>query len=146
MSDRARQAQQQLDRRSRRRRTAGLIILLLFVTGALLVFGPKLGSDSGPDDGASDAPRSVRVSMTEFAFSPDPIVLRSGDGARLEVVNDGAVPHDLVILELGKGTPDFPPGQSMVLDLADQPTGTYRVVCDLPGHTEAGMVTELTLK
>jgi uncharacterized cupredoxin-like copper-binding protein len=34
----------------------------------------------------------------------------------------------------------------MVLDLSDQPAGTYRVVCDLPGHTEAGMVTELVLE
>jgi len=34
----------------------------------------------------------------------------------------------------------------MVLDLTGQPAGTYRVVCDLPGHTEAGMVTELTIE
>jgi len=67
-------------------------------------------------------------------------------GARLEVVNDGTTGHDLLIGELGKGTPDLPPGESTVLDLSDQPPGTYRVVCDLPGHTEAGMVTELTLE
>lgn len=146
MSQRARQARQQLDRRSRQRRTIGVGVLVVFIAGVLLLFGSRLGSDSGSDDGATGAPRSVRVAMTEFAFSPDPIVLRSGDGARLEVVNDGAVPHDLVIVKLGKGTPDLPPGQSMVLDLSNQPAGTYRVVCDLPGHTEAGMVTELTLE
>ena len=146
MGQRARQAQQQLDRRSRQRRTIAVVVLVVFVAGALLLFGSRLGSDSGSEDGATAASSTVRVAMTEFAFSPNPIVLRSGDDARLEVVNDGAVPHDLVILKLGKGTPDLPPGQSMVLDLSNQPEGTYRVVCDLPGHTEAGMVTELTLE
>ena len=86
------------------------------------------------------------MSMTEFAFDPDPIVLQRGQDARLEVVNDGKVAHDLLISALGKGTPDLPPGQRMVLDLSNQPAGTYRVVCDLPGHTEAGMVTELILR
>jgi plastocyanin len=100
------------------------------------------GDDDATADGTGDA---QRVSMTEFAFDPDPIVLEAGD-ARLEVVNDGAVAHDLVINELGKGTPDLPAGERMVVDLSDQPAGTYRVVCDLPGHTEAGMVTELTLR
>lgn len=88
----------------------------------------------------------MRVSMTEFAFDADPIVLPQGGGALLDVVNDGNVVHDLVIGDLGKGTPDLPPGGSMTLDLSDQPAGTYRVVCDLPGHTEAGMVTELVIR
>lgn len=114
-------------------------VLLAVLAGAVLVL------TSGDGDGAPTPAEGARVSMTEFAFDPDPIVLPSGDGATLEVVNDGAVPHDLLIGALGKGTPDLAPGDSMVLDLSDQPAGTYRVVCDLPGHTEAGMVTELTL-
>jgi plastocyanin len=85
---------------------------------------------------------ATRVSMTEFAFSPDPVV---SSGRRLEIVNDGVVAHDFVLPALGKGTPDVPPGGSIVLDLAGQPPGTYVVVCDLPGHREAGMETSLTL-
>lgn len=93
--------------------------------------------------GADDS--SVRVSMSDFAFDPDPVSLGQGE-RRLTIVNDGLVAHDFVVPELGKGTPDLPPGGEMVLDLSQQPTGTYEVICDLPGHREAGMVTEITLR
>ena len=48
--------------------------------------------------------------------------------------------------ELGKGTPDVEPDEAFTLDLTDQPPGTYEVICDLPGHREAGMETTLTLR
>lgn len=83
--------------------------------------------------------------MTEFAFDPDPIVL-SGDEKALTVVNDGAVPHDLVVPELGKGTPDLPAGGELTIDLSDAPRGTYEVICDIPGHREAGMESELVIE
>jgi len=145
MSQRTRQINQHEQRRARLRTVA--IVAAAVVVGAMAVaFAAQLGSDG---DGAADAGGSgdgaIRVSMTEFAVDPDPIVVSGGD-ARLEVVNDGAVAHDLVIPKLGKGTPDLAPGAQMVLDLSRQPLGTYRVVCDLPGHTEAGMVTELTIE
>jgi plastocyanin len=100
------------------------------------------GSDDEDSSGSGD---ELRVSMTEFAFSPDPIVVDRAD-ARLDVVNDGAVDHNLLVGELGKGSRNLTPGERQVLDLTEQPAGTYRVVCDLPGHIEAGMVTELTLR
>jgi uncharacterized cupredoxin-like copper-binding protein len=132
-------AQQQATRR-RAGWAAGAVVTVIVVAGAVLAV------TAGDEDGPGSSGDATRVSMTEFAFDPAPIALASGPTARLEVVNDGAVPHDLVVGELGKGTPDLEPGASMVLDLSDQPPGTYRVVCDLPGHTEAGMVTELTLR
>jgi plastocyanin len=126
-----------------RRRVEGIVVAsaaLALVVGAAILLATR-GADRPEAPGGGH-----QVSMTEFAFDPDPIVLRQGDGATIEVVNDGAVDHDLVIGELGKGTPDLAPGEAMVLDLSDQPAGSYRVVCDLPGHTEAGMVTELTIE
>lgn len=142
MSQRSRQARQRkMARRQLWRRALGVGVLVFLVAAALLAFGSAGGSGGSPEGGGSG---DVTVSMTEFAFAPDPIVLRAGE-ASIEVVNDGEVAHDLLVVGLGKGTPDLAPGQSMVLDLSDQPAGTYRVVCDLPGHTEAGMVTQLTL-
>lgn len=116
------------------------MVLGVSVLGVILM-GGLFGADRASDPAAG----ATRVSMTEFEFHPAPIVLPSGADGRLEVVNDGMIAHDLVVTELGKGTPDLRPGQSVVLDLSDQPPGTYRVVCDITGHTEAGMVTELTL-
>lgn len=127
-------------------RTVAMVLAVVVVGAAVVAFAARLGSDDdSPGGGGTGGEAAVVVSMTEFAFEPDPIVLSARDAA-LEVVNDGAVAHDLVIPVLGKGTPDLPPGERMVLDLTDQPAGTYRVVCDLPGHTEAGMVTELTIE
>lgn len=123
--------------------TAAVVVVVL-AAAAVLVTSVMGGGDDG--DGATGGAGGSIVSMTDFAFDPDPIVLEAGDGTRLKVVNDGTVPHDLLVVELGKGTPDLAPGQSMEIDLSDQPAGTYRVVCDLPGHTEAGMVTELVLQ
>jgi plastocyanin len=114
-------------------------VVLLAVVAVIATAG------GGDDDGGGNGGGELRVSMTDFAFSPDPIVVDQAD-ARLDVVNDGQVDHNLLVGELGKGTPNLAPGQSRVLDLTDQPAGTYRVVCDLPGHIEAGMVTELTLQ
>jgi uncharacterized cupredoxin-like copper-binding protein len=138
MSQQQRARVQQQAARRRAGWTAGAIVTAVVLAAAVLLL-------TTGGDGDGPAGDTTSVSMTEFAFDPDPIVLTSGPTARLEVVNDGEVPHDLLVGELGKGTPDLEPGDSMVLDLTDQPPGTYRVVCDLPGHTEAGMVTELTL-
>lgn len=144
MSRRSRQIQQQ--QRRARLRTLAMVAVAVVVGAMAVAFAAQLGSDDdGGATGSSAGGGAVRVSMTEFAFDPDPIVV-SAENATLEIVNDGAVAHDLVIPKLGKGTPDLPAGERMELDLTGQPAGTYRVVCDLPGHTEAGMVTELTIE
>jgi plastocyanin len=140
MSQRARLVREQEAARRRRNRIAMGVGVAAVAAGALWLL---LSSGGGDDDASGPA---VTVSMTDFAFDPDPIVLSAGDGARLEGVNDGAVAHDLLIRELGKGTPDLAPGASMVLDLSDQPAGTYEVICDLTGHVEAGMVSKITLE
>lgn len=140
----AREQQRARQARIRRGLLIGGVALVVAVVGVVVI--AAVLDDGGSDGPAVDSAGATTVSMTDFAFSPDPIVLSLAAGARLEVVNDGTTAHDLLIVELGKGTPDLPPGERMTLDLSDQPAGTYRVVCDLPGHTEAGMVTELTLE
>jgi plastocyanin len=116
-----------------------IVGVALTATAALLA-----GCGDADDEGGGGGGDGLPVSMTEFAYDPNPIVLPSGE-TKLDVVNDGQVAHDLVIGELGKGTIELAPGERQVLDLSDQPAGTYRVVCDLPGHIEAGMVSELTI-
>ena len=111
-------------------------VVLLVVIGVL-----ALGSTDSSDPPGD----STTLSMTEFAFAPNPIVLDRSK-ATLFVVNDGHESHNLLINALGKGTPDLGPGEVFQIDLSDQPAGTYPVICDLPGHAAAGMVTELTIE
>lgn len=143
MSQRTQQLRQRQQRRDQLR-TIAMVAAALVVGAVVVAVATQLGSDGDGGGTTASGEAAVVVSMTEFAFDPDPIVLTAEDPT-LEVVNDGAAAHDLVIPDLGKGTPDLPAGERMVLDLTGQPPGSYRVVCDLPGHTEAGMVTELTI-
>lgn len=115
------------------------VVLLL---GTIVVLANLVGDgDEATNTGTGEG---LRVTMTDFEFDPDPISV-TGDEAQLLVVNDGQVVHNLVIPELGKGTPEVQAGDDFELDLTDQPPGTYRVICDIPGHLEAGMETEITI-
>jgi plastocyanin len=121
-------------RRGRIAISAGAVLIVVTATA---VFAANGGSD--------DDTGSLRVSMTEYDFDPSPIVLPA-DVAALRVVNYGDEPHSLLVLGLGKGTPELATGEEMTVDLSDEPAGTYVVVCDVAGHRALGMETRLTLE
>jgi plastocyanin len=136
----ARQAAQDRTRQRLVWGAAGLAFLAVLVVVVVALSG------GGGDGGGTASPGSgIRVSMTDYAFEPDPLVL-SGDDKVVTIVNDGEIPHDFVVPELGKGTPDLPPGGELTIDFSDQPAGTYEVVCDITGHREAGMVSQLIIE
>lgn len=139
MSGRSRRLHGEHRRQRRRVITGAAVAALLVVAIVLVVFSPGGPSDSTTDESA------LVVSMAEQTFDPDPIDVARED-ARLRIVNDGQLPHSFVVPDLGKGTPDLAPGDEMTLDLTAQPAGTYTVICDLPGHREAGMETTITLR
>jgi uncharacterized cupredoxin-like copper-binding protein len=123
---------------ARRRRAAGAGVALAAVVIAVGLLLANRG-------GTAIAGPSVRVSMTEYAFAPSPIEVQASD-ARFTIVNDGKLPHDFVVPQVGKGTADQRPGTSATLDLRSLEPGTYVVVCDLPGHRAAGMETTLVIR
>ena len=62
-------------------------------------------------------------------------------------VSEGQQVHTLVVFDesnqkIGE-TMTVNPGQTKV-DLFDLPAGTYSLICDIPGHKDAGMVATLT--
>ncbi len=124
----------QVAERRRRNRTVGGVVAVLAVV-ALVAVVVLVGT-------GAEEPTGVAVTMREYRFDPDPIV--APDGV-LELTNQGAIAHNLVIPQLGKGSLELTTGQKQVVDLSDQPPGTYRVICDLTGHLEQGMETEITL-
>ena len=95
--------------------------------------------------GSSGPATTINVSMTDYAFAPNPIEVTAGD-VRINAINDGKLPHDLVISELGKGTVEQAPGTSKSISLDGVRPGTYIVVCDLPGHRALGMETKLIVR
>ncbi len=142
MSSRTRREAAQRRAVQRRRLAIGAMVAAAIGLGVLLAL--LLGGDDDDGDGAATSAVTETVSMVEMAFEPDPIEAAAG-AAVLRVVNDGAVDHSLVVTGAGKGTPDLAPGEEMTLDLSGLEAGSYRVICDIEGHVEAGMVTTLIL-
>lgn len=102
--------------------------------------GPMMGN--ARTAGSAPAPRpgapEVRVTGTEFAFSPPELRMEGNETVNLVFDNRGAAYHTLTIPDL-----DF----ELTADgdsrdegaLTARSPGTYEIVCAVPGHTEAGM-------
>jgi len=111
--------------------------------------------------GGSGAPAAkISIEMTEFTFSPKEMTVFSGQEATLELKNSGAVEHDFTILK--KGTVAKTPfdrekqagdilaefklgsGKSDTFKFTLPEAGEYEIICNIPGHVEAGMVGKIT--
>lgn len=118
---------------------------------------------SGSSASSGETTTELTVDMREFAFSPASYTVPAGEEISITLNNSGSVKHSFVIMVKGY-TAEAPfdqedannifwssdaiaPGASATLtfEAPDEP-GTYQVVCDIPGHLEAGMVAELTVK
>jgi uncharacterized cupredoxin-like copper-binding protein len=123
-------------------------------------------TDFGQQGNPKKARRTVQVRMSDaMRFSPATLTVRRGDTVRFVVHNDGRVLHEMVL-----GTPKaidehaalmkrFPEMEHADANMAHvkpgargemvwqftQP-GTFRYACLQPGHYEAGMVGEVTVK
>jgi len=109
---------------------AALVAIVLVVVGC--------GGSAGPAQPAG----SVRVTMSEFKFDPSTIHVPPGT-ATFFLVNSGSVAHDMVV-ETGDGkrvagSELVQGGNSSVFTVDGLTTGSYRIVCDQPGHEAAGM-------
>lgn len=123
--------------------------------------------DDGHDDEAAAATpdRTMEISMTEFAFSADPVEVKAGETIEFVVTNAGVVQHEFRLSnptesaehiagghedhESTEGDHDEEAETELVLDAGE--TGTLvvtfpedttiftEVACLLPGHYEAGM-------
>jgi uncharacterized cupredoxin-like copper-binding protein len=144
-------------------------VILLVAVGSVLV-----ASGCGDDEGAAavgatdtvDAGKQARtldVSMTEFKFTPSDPELDAGNVV-IKASNDGSTSHELVLLKTdadpnelpkeGSGVsekgslgeiPDVPAGESATHAFKLKP-GKYVMVCNIPGHYDAGMYGSLTVR
>jgi uncharacterized cupredoxin-like copper-binding protein len=99
----------------------------------------------------SSSPIAVRI--RDFQFEPRHLTVRRGQS--LEVLNDGAIAHNLTIergsdpRKLGEtlvGTGSFLPGRRVRLRV-DLPAGhTYTIACTIPGHRDLGLYGTLRVR
>lgn len=95
------------------------------------------------------AEATVVVKASEFAFEPRTLELRAGVPTRIELDNrEAAVEHSLLVRAPSGGDLIHLHAAANGTDAdtfrIDTP-GSYKVLCTIPGHTEAGMVGKLVV-
>lgn len=134
---------------------------LAYLLGALMVLSMVLAACGGSGGSPSSGSTTIDVTMTDFAFSPNTWTVPANTTITLNMKNNGTVDHTWVLMDQPV-TPPFsdsnksnvlfasgsvPAGQSKTETFTSPSnSGTYEVVCDLPGHLEAGMDGTLTVK
>jgi len=108
---------------------------------AIIVLALSAAAACGGGGGGQPA-GSIKVNMTEFKFDPSSISAPEGK-VTFYLVNSGSVAHDLVVIGPdGKkvaGSELVQAGNTSVLTVDNLTAGSYRIICDQPGHEESGM-------
>lgn len=87
-------------------------------------------------EGAHD---SDTINGKEFDFSKDEMVVKAGAPVTITFQNDGRISHNLAIPALGVTTATIQGGKTAELTFTPEKAGTYRFICSVPGHAQAGM-------
>ena len=129
--------------------------------------------DTGPwlQDGAAlveaadwDNKQDLTIELSEFAFTPKEFTLTAGQAYVVKVVDKGTVKHEFTAgdffnsvafrkaedasAEFKAPTPrevEVFAGKTIDLYLIPTKAGTYKLVCEIEGHFEAGMFGTITV-
>jgi uncharacterized cupredoxin-like copper-binding protein len=105
------------------------------------VAGAVLAVDRGIDAGAAQ----IDTVALDLRFEPNTLRAPAGEFAILTLRNDDPVFHDLEVEGLANVDVAARPGQVGRLRVRIDQPGTYRFICTVPGHAEAGMVGTLVV-
>lgn len=116
---------------------AGLLLAALLLVAC--------GGGGGQQGGGPEGPTAGAVTVTEHEWVIEmPAEVQAGQ-VTFTIRNTGAIEHNFVIKETGQRLDGIEPGQSKTLT-ATLAAGTYTIVCDIPGHEEAGMKATVSAK
>jgi len=123
-----------------------LTILALVAALAMLTAGCAATRTAAADKTAA-APREITVTGTEMAFAPATIEFTAGQPVKLTFRNNGMVEHAWQG-QIGGETIALTaqPRQSASKTFTPQTPGTYKFICSVPGHEQAGMVATVTVR
>ena len=133
---------------------------------ATAVLLPACGDDAETSTDSAPDGSSVSVRLREWSVGVDSATVDTGEVV-FEVVNEGNIEHEFVVVrtEIADGKiplagdrfdeetegvevvgelPEVPAGSSMEFPV-NLSSGVYQLVCNLPGHYQAGMHTSFTV-
>ena len=140
---------------------ASLALVLALMVASCGGGGGGYGSGGGSGSSSSAATKSgtsggviktVAIKESEFKLSPSSVTLSKPGTYAFKAENNGSVQHSLTIE--GKGVKGdeveleqaLSPGQSGVLTVTFQKSGTYEMYCPVDGHEQEGMKGEVVVK
>jgi uncharacterized cupredoxin-like copper-binding protein len=115
---------------------------------------------------AAPTSNSLRVTIDNFAYSPQSLTVAANQPVNLTLVNDTSLAHDFSVsniavtgvTETGGDAHDMAAGpmpalhiaaaagQTAVLTFTPTQPGIYQFFCTVPGHKDAGMMGTLLVK
>jgi len=127
-----------------------MLILLGIMTLAMAACAPPPPPAANAAPAAAKAttpPQQITVTATEMAFSPTTLEAKVGQPITLTLRNNGVLEHNWQA-QIGNDTivVAVQPKQSASRTFTPQTAGTYKVVCTVPGHEQAGMVATLVVR
>ncbi len=97
---------------------------------------------------AAPAPARIEIKAREFAFDPKEVSARPVE-VTFVVKNEGSIEHNFVIEDATRRTVAqiavIEVGKTEELKVTLRP-GAYAIVCNLPGHKDAGMIGTLRVQ
>jgi FtsP/CotA-like multicopper oxidase with cupredoxin domain len=118
-------------------------VLIALVLGVFAVGVVALIQDDDGGDGGSSTSSELNVQLSEFSIDGQ---LTAPEGeVTLEVVNAGAIEHNLAVRGTDITTPNLQSREVAILPLGELSAGTYELYCTIAGHESSGMVNELTV-
>ncbi len=119
------------------------MVLALAIGLAMAVLSSCSGGGEPSGGGGEVSPDGVlSAELSEFEIVGN-LVTVPGE-VTIDVENVGSIVHNLIVMDKAR-TSDLDSGASEVLDVGILAEGTYRIMCDIPGHLEAGMETTLVV-
>jgi uncharacterized cupredoxin-like copper-binding protein len=101
----------------------------------------ELAAPVTADSISSDASVPL-IDLSEFSIKGD-LTVPAG-AVVVDVLNRGSAIHTLALAD-GPKTANLNSGEGALLDLGNLAPGSYEIFCDIPGHRESGMTTQLTV-
>jgi len=137
---------------------------LLVTLPILLVMAIGLAACSGSPSGSGSAV-TVNVTLSDFKIDSSLTTFKTGVSYHFVVKNNGAVPHQMLIMPpepdtitaqqaqsdsiAGIGDSGLQPGSTQSFDYTftkAYPAGQLELACHLPGHYDAGMHTAIVVQ
>ena len=113
------------------------------VLGVVAVVAMNTGSSAESSSSASGS-SVVEVTLTEFTVVFNPSVVPAGD-VTFTITNGGAVEHNFAIPSLNVRTAMLKAGESATLEVKALEVGEVEYLCEVAGHSAAGMTGKLSV-